>query len=540
MEASQSVLSSETRTTKPVPLILQGMRFEKIENQSFFDVIAKPKDFCIIVENETIDVHKSVLCAVSDYFRAMLESGMKEANEEVLHIQYTRADVVKTMIRYFYGEVTSIEWEHIKDYVDIVELWQLLEVKGMLETYIGENISPDNCIGILFMYADAYHMEHVKQKIIDLMNSQFSKISECKEFTSLSLSNLISLITYKGITHNNALLEGCIRWALIDECSRKHELDILINHICLPKCNPAYLKHILNTYGETLLTDQATQTKINEVISSSIILISRMHRYLDRTKMVFSVNITAHTVSQIGTSPYINQLPESDIAHGFTNSGIFCGGGWVSSNWKGTSNCSLFDLVTLEITSLPSFPKPTRYGSAVGMGNKVFMIEGNQRDCRSIQCLDLKDKQWTRCSPCKELLKKCVACVDSFIFVLSRNGRLLSYDTEKNSWNYRAYHSRERLIYTSAAVVNKDIHFVSRNLHLRYSTTEDKWSTFAKPPEGIQHLEDLKAICVKENLVLCGYYMNNLWLVTFDCTTDTWKTTGLKLSRMCIDFACTV
>ena len=537
MAVELSALSSLTRTTKPAPVILQDIKLEKIENQSFLEVTAKPTDFCIKVENETIDVHKSVLCAASDYFGAMLKSGMKETYEEVLHIQYTKADVVKTMIKYFYGTKTCIEWEDIKDYVNIVELWQLPQVKAMLEPYIRENISPDNCID-WFVYADAYHMEHVKQKTSDLMNSKFSEISKCKEFMSLSLSNLISLITYKSITHNTTLLKGCIRWALVDESSRKHEFGILISHICLPKCNPAYLKHILSTYRKTLLTDQATRTKINEVISSSFILVTREYHFTNGTRKVFSVNMTTCTVSEIGTYP--DKFAWDNFAYCFTNSGIFCVDGYNSS-LEAISHYSLFDLVTLKITSLPSFPHGRRYGSAVGMGNKVFMIDRQQVNCRSIQCLDLKDKTWTMCSPSEELLEKCVACVDPFIFVLSDNGRLLSYDTEKNSWSCRADHPHKSYLANARSVaVNKDIYFVDSYHHLRYSTTEDKWSTIAKPPEALEYSSNLVAICVKENLVLCGYYRNKLWLVTFDCTTDTWETTSLRLPGMCIELAGTV
>ena len=109
----------------PKPLILQGMN---TEDHLLSQEIQKPTDLLIKVDDKTLHVHKAVLCAVSDYFRVMLESGMKESNEHVIHIHDTRADVVETMMGYFYGKDSCIQWKHIKDYVDIVELWQLAQV----------------------------------------------------------------------------------------------------------------------------------------------------------------------------------------------------------------------------------------------------------------------------------------------------------------------------------------------------------------------------------------------------------------------------
>ena len=118
----------------------------------------------------------------------MFECGMKESREGTMHIQH-KADVVKTMIGYFYGKTTCIEWLHIKDYVDIVEIWHLTKVKTLLEIYIANNISLNDCID-WFLYADAYGMEHVLQMASMLIASQLPQISKSKAFQSLSLSDL--------------------------------------------------------------------------------------------------------------------------------------------------------------------------------------------------------------------------------------------------------------------------------------------------------------------------------------------------------------
>ena len=97
--------SSENVTV--APLIIPSM---KSLSAKISDEIQKPTDFSIKVEDQIIHVHKSVLCAASEYFRMMLQSGMKESNEGEMHIQHTRADVVRAMTdyMYFYGKNLQI------------------------------------------------------------------------------------------------------------------------------------------------------------------------------------------------------------------------------------------------------------------------------------------------------------------------------------------------------------------------------------------------------------------------------------------------
>ena len=83
---------------------------------------------------------------------------------------------------------------------------------------------------------------------------------------------------------------------------------------------------------------------------------------------------------------------------------------------------------------------------------------------------------------------------------------LMAYDTKTNSWSYRACPpDQTNLLCAQKVVVNKDIYFVGGNLYLRYSTTEDKWSTMAKPPYDIGAGHG--AICGKEILFYVGLTM---------------------------------
>ena len=344
------------------PLILQGMN---IEECLLSEEIQKPTDLLIKVDDETLHVHKVVLCAVSDYFRVMLESGMKESNEHVIHIHNTRADVVKTMMGYFYGKDSCIQWKHIKDYVDIVELWQLAQVKPVLEAYIADNILPKDYVE-WFLYADSYHMEHLLLRIADMINEQALKLSKDEAFLSLSLSNLVSLISQKGLVHNASLLESCIQWALADESSRKHEFSMLLCHFRLAECNPAYLKQMLNTYKKTLITDFVTQQEIIHLITSSfyVVDIQRLDKNNGKLARIFHFNPTSHTLINIGTVH--SRVPWPDLSGGtcMTELGIFCSDGIY---------CALLNPVNLKVTHLPSLPQSVKMVHVVAMRTKVFI-----------------------------------------------------------------------------------------------------------------------------------------------------------------------
>ena len=80
-----------------------------------------------------------------------------------------KADVVRTVISYINGEDISIAWDDITDFIDIAELWQLVQVKDNVEDNIVINVDPDtnNCIHWMDI-AEKYHIEKLQGKILNL------------------------------------------------------------------------------------------------------------------------------------------------------------------------------------------------------------------------------------------------------------------------------------------------------------------------------------------------------------------------------------
>ena len=99
-----------------------------------------PPDLCITLKEESIPVHKEVLTSASHYFQCLFESGMQEVHNQtmILHELDLNHDIsshaLKTVVEYMYGNDLEIEWNDVADYLDIVESWQLSEIKDKLDS----------------------------------------------------------------------------------------------------------------------------------------------------------------------------------------------------------------------------------------------------------------------------------------------------------------------------------------------------------------------------------------------------------------------
>ena len=250
----------------------------------------KPIDLYIIVEDDIIPVHRSVLCDSSSYFQAMMESNMRESLKGIAQIHHIRADVVQTAINYLYGAAIHVDMKDIIDFVDIVELWDLADVKSKLQEYINNNmgrtLQTDNCIR-WYAFADSYNMNSVKRTVMQFIweiNEAFNvrkysyPIFATEAFKSLSAQQLDQLIcdimgkSPELHVRNHVAMVACIKWTLSDVSTRKSHLYNLLTSINLRKCHPAYLKYIL--INHECLLDGKLHEKFIHTLSLSFLVIA--------------------------------------------------------------------------------------------------------------------------------------------------------------------------------------------------------------------------------------------------------------------------
>ncbi|KAJ8303437.1 hypothetical protein KUTeg_019833 [Tegillarca granosa] len=115
-----------------------------------YDVLC---DYCLKAENITINVHRAVLAACSDYFRVMLTNDMKESRESSVELKGVSACGLRIVIDFAYTGVLELNTENVEDVlsaathlqisdaVDLVDQFQF-DGKGTLCSRLNEEHTP--------------------------------------------------------------------------------------------------------------------------------------------------------------------------------------------------------------------------------------------------------------------------------------------------------------------------------------------------------------------------------------------------------------
>ena len=215
---------------------LQSPRVPAFTTQKCLDIdTSAPPDFLVTVGRRTmIPVHRKLLKASSHYFHCMFECGIQEAQTGKLEVKNTPASVVRTMISYMYGRNISIEWDDVMDYIDLIEMWQMYELKNKLEDYIVINIDTNNWIHWLFI-AQIYHMHKLARK------SQLT-----------ATQNLLDA---------PAKLQACIHTVLKNKTTMDCYYKDALHCLGLTKCSAEFMGIVLNIYNDTLSDNKRVQVK---------------------------------------------------------------------------------------------------------------------------------------------------------------------------------------------------------------------------------------------------------------------------------------
>ena len=198
-------------------------------NESFCDVT-------VAVKGKEFKAHKVVLAAASPFFLSLLESNMRENNEQLIRIELKEAtaSVMEDVLKYIYTGNVSITEESAHNLIVTADFLVLPGLKTLACDFLKEIVTTENCV-FNYYFADKYHCVELKEKCQQVINLTFSIVMETDDFLNLDVKQLIEWVSSDDITVSaeEEVFKGIVKWVSHNKSEREKNFPELLHKVRL-------------------------------------------------------------------------------------------------------------------------------------------------------------------------------------------------------------------------------------------------------------------------------------------------------------------
>ena len=234
------------------------------------DTLRRNESFCdvtVAVKGTEFKAHKVVLAAASPFFLSLLESNMRESNEQVIRIELEEATapVMEDVLKYIYTGNISVAEESGHNLIVTADYLLLPGLKTVAYNFLKENVTIENCV-FNYYFADKYQCMELKDECCEVINSNFSVVMETDDFLKLDVKQLMEWVSSDDITVSaeEEVFKGIVKWVNYNKSERENDFPDLLHQVRLISISHDFLFHEL--VKEKLVTTH--NDSINFVLGS--------------------------------------------------------------------------------------------------------------------------------------------------------------------------------------------------------------------------------------------------------------------------------
>jgi len=161
-------------------------------------------DITLLVEGKEFKAHKIILAARSEYFRALLFSGMKETNCETIEINEAKPGAFKLLLQYIYtGKIClrNEKEESVIDLLSLVHQYGLIDLQKSISDYL-ESILDIRNVCSIYDISSLYQLKSLQETCARFIDKNSLVLIKQNTFLQLSCDSLASVISRDSFSLN--------------------------------------------------------------------------------------------------------------------------------------------------------------------------------------------------------------------------------------------------------------------------------------------------------------------------------------------------
>lgn len=186
-------------------------------------------DVTICVQERKFRCHRSVLAAVSPYFRAMFTINLIESKTDSIIIQEVDKESVTLIIDYAYTGCIKITRHNAQNLLVAASIFQIIPVIDACARFMETQLDVSNCIGIHY-FALVHNCRELRDRALEHVEKNFVQVSHGDEFLGLDYSRAAEILCSNelNVEKEEFVFDALMRWIQYNETERiKHMASLL-------------------------------------------------------------------------------------------------------------------------------------------------------------------------------------------------------------------------------------------------------------------------------------------------------------------------
>ena len=504
----------------------------------------------------SVDCHKSVLVAMSEYFRLMFDVGSADGGINVLELN-TTSEIVKDVLQFIYKGTINIHDDNIESLLEQSVNMKLHQLTQQCKDFMEKNLSIDNVI----QYHEcsmSLQYEPLSMITSEYIQNNCAQLLSTGNLTKLRIDNLKPLLAYMNTDDldERVKLDIILQWLTVHSgCNESAELlsaiqfdkltiDCLksIKENLLLEAQHKSLMQSLNVKYEQELEKQRAETKKDKKMleKQKQLIEKQQQRHSQEEYLVMKTKSEQMKQYNFITKKWIELMHLPDWVdvntswYAYAHRIIVAG---ANANSVNADRFAVLDMKSCRLKELPRLPAARSQPGVVVDGDEVYIIGGLDSSCTVTDTMYYTNitqhNGWTTLPTMPAVTYRPVISVDSdhlYVFGGSYpNTQTHIYNKHTQQWSRGATMPAGCDMYNGKCIKEGNkLTIITDDTMMKYHSNGNKWK-IVKQYASYEPYVNTSAVSYKGDILSCGIHKNKISRYDPD-NDDVWVETDIDVS----------
>ncbi|KAK5645391.1 hypothetical protein RI129_006691 [Pyrocoelia pectoralis] len=231
--------------------VIGGSRCMSFESMQELNQLREKSELCDATihldDGSKIPVHRAILCACSNYFKALFTTPLRAKNRNSVVLPGVSTDLMNSLLSYIYMRRLDVNESNVYQLLIISDYLSILGALDVCCQFLESELKPSNCLGIM-NFARIYCCTQLASITWKYVMRHFVVIAQqSEEILNLSLEGLQEIINADelNVKSEETVWEAILRWIDHDSDNRKAHIVTLMRGIRLGLLDTQFfLEHV--------------------------------------------------------------------------------------------------------------------------------------------------------------------------------------------------------------------------------------------------------------------------------------------------------